>query len=133
MVGRVALALIIGSILMVSGVSADNTGFSQDEIAIRKAIESYEDTYNHGDASAAAEHWSLNGTYIGQDGELAKGPNEIRPALEKLFAEHKGIQVKAAIFDVELQSPDLAISKGFAVFHSPGGKRKKKFFSPLLS
>ena len=132
MVGRVALALIIGSILMVSGVSAANTGLTPDEIAIRKAIESYEDTYNHGDASAAAEHWSLNGTYIGQDGELAKGPNEIRPALEKLFAEHKGIQVKAAIFDVELQSPDLAISKGLAVFHSPGEKKEEVLFTATL-
>jgi uncharacterized protein (TIGR02246 family) len=131
-VGRVALALIIGSILMVSGVSAENTGLSQDEIAIRKAIESYEDTYNHGDASAAAEHWSLDGTYIGQDGELAKGPNEIRPALEKLFAEQKGIQVKAAIFRVELQSPDLAISKGFAVFHSPKEKKEEVLFTATL-
>jgi uncharacterized protein (TIGR02246 family) len=131
-VGRVALALIIGSILMVSGVSAENTGLSQDEIAIRKAIESYEDTYNHGDASAAAEHWSLDGTYIGQDGKLAKGRNEIRPALEKLFAEHKGIQVKAALFDVELQSPDLAISKGLAVFHSPGEEKEEVLFTATL-
>jgi len=131
-VGRVALALMIGSILMVSGVSAENTGLTPDEIAIRKAIESYEDTYNHGDASAAAEHWSLEGTYIGQDGKLAKGPNEIRPALGKLFAEHKGIQVKAALFDVELKSPDLAISKGLAVFQSPGEENEEVLFTATL-
>ena len=129
MVGRVALALIISSILMVSGVSAENTGLSQDEIAIRKAIESYEDTYNRGDASAAASHWSRDGSYIGQDGESAKGPDEIRPALEKLFAENKGIQVKVALFDVQLQSPDLAISKGFAVFHSPGEENEEVLFT----
>ena len=133
MVGRVALGVIICSIIMVSGVSAEKTDLSQDEIAIRKAIESYVDSYNRGDASAAASHWSRDGSYLGRDGECAKGPDEIRPALEKLFAEHKGIQVKAALFDVQLPSPDRAISKGFAVFHSPEGKRTKKFFSPPLS
>lgn len=129
MVGRVALALIIGSIILVSGVSAENTGFTQDEIAIRKAIESYEDTYNRGDASAAAAHWSLGGLYIGLDGERYKGPDQIRPALEKLFAEHKGIQVKVALFDVQLQSPNLAISKGFAVFHRTGEENEEVLFT----
>ncbi|MFH0959585.1 MAG: SgcJ/EcaC family oxidoreductase [Pseudomonadota bacterium] len=125
MVGRVLLALIIGSIILVSGVSAESTDFSQDKTAIRKAVESYVDTYNRGDASATAAHWSLDGSYIGQDGESAKGPNEIRPALEKLFAEHKGIQVKVALFDVQLQPPDVAISKGFAVFHRPGEENEE--------
>ena len=128
MVGRVALGLIISSILMVSGVSAENTGFSPDEIAIRKAIESYEDTYNRGDASAAASHWSRDGSYLGQTGKLAKGPDKIRPALEKLFAEHKGIQVKAALFDVQLQSPDRAIAKGFAVFQQSRGRERGSSF-----
>ncbi len=129
MVGRVALALIIGLILLVSSVGAENTDFSQDEIAIRKAIESYEDTYNRGDASAAAAHWSLAGTYIGQNGESAKGPDEIRPALEKLFVEHKGIQVKVALFDVQLQSPDLGISKGFALFRRTGEENEEVLFT----
>lgn len=61
MVGRVALAVIMCSIIMVSGVSAEKTALSQDEIAIRKAIESYEDSYNRGDASTAAAHWSRDG------------------------------------------------------------------------
>lgn len=129
MVGRVALAMIIGSIILVSGVSAENTGFTQDEIAIRKAIESYGDSYNRGDASAAGAHWSLNGLYIGQDGERSKGPDQIRHALEKLFVKHKGIQVKVAVFDVQLQSPDLAISKGFAVFQRPGEDNEEVLFT----
>ncbi len=132
MVGRVALAVMMCSIIMVSGVSAEKTDLSQDEIAIREVIESYEDSYNRGDASTAAAHWSRDGSYIGQDGERAKGPDEIRLALEKLFAEHKGIQVKAALFDVELPSPDLAISKGFAVFHSPGEDNEEVLFTATL-
>ena len=132
MVGRVALAVIMCSIIMVSGVSADKTALSQDEIAIRKAIESYEDSYNRGDASTAAAYWSRDGSYIGRDGERAKGPDEIRPLLEKLFSEHKGIQVTVALFDVQLQSPDLAISKGFAGFRSPGEDDEEVLFTATL-
>src|SRR5512139_3352766 len=84
---RVALSLIISSILLVSGVSAENPGLSQDEMAIRKAIESYVDAFNRGDAAAAASHWSGDGTYLTQTGETAKGPAKIRSALEKFFAD----------------------------------------------
>ncbi len=117
--GKVALGLIISSILMVSGVTAENTGPNQDDIAVRKAIESYVETYNRGDASAAAAHWSRDGSYLTQTGEYAKGQDKIRAALEKFFTENKGIQVKVAVFDVQPQSAGRAIAKGFAAFHRP--------------
>jgi len=129
MVVRVALGLIVSSILMVSGVSAENTGLSKDEIAIRKAIEFYVETYNRGDASAAASHWSRQGSYLTQTGEHAKGPEKIKPALEKFFAENKGIQVKVAVFDVQLQSAGRAIAKGFAVFQRPGEENEEVLFT----
>jgi uncharacterized protein (TIGR02246 family) len=129
MVGKVALGLIISSILMAYGVTAENTGLSQDEIAVRKAIESYVETYNRGDASAAAAHWSRDGSYRTQTGEYAKGPDKIRSALEKFLAENKGIQVKAAIFDVQRQSADRALAKGFAVFHRPDEENDEVLFT----
>jgi uncharacterized protein (TIGR02246 family) len=129
---RVALGLVISSILMVSGVSAEKTGLSQDEIAIRKTIESYVETYNRGDASAAASHWSRQGSYLTQTGEYAKGPDKIRPALEKFFAENKGIQVKVALFDVQRQSEDRAIVKGFAAFQQPGEENEEDLVTATL-
>ncbi|HMK34622.1 MAG TPA: SgcJ/EcaC family oxidoreductase [Desulfomonilaceae bacterium] len=129
MVRRIALGLIISSILMVSGVSAEKSAISQDEIAIRKAAESYVETYNRGDASAAASHWSRDGEYLTQAGEHVKGPDKIRSALEKLFSERKGIQVKAALFDVRRQSADRAIAKGFAVFQQPGEENDEVLFT----
>jgi uncharacterized protein (TIGR02246 family) len=122
---RVALGLIISFILMASGVSAEKAGPSQDETAIRKAIESYVETYNRGDAAGAASHWSRQGSYLTQTGEYAKGPDKIRPALEKFFSENKGIQVKASLFDVQLQSADRAMVKGFAAFHQPGEENEE--------
>jgi uncharacterized protein (TIGR02246 family) len=126
---RIALGLVLGSILMVSGVSAEKTGFSQDEIAIRKAIESYVEAYNRGDASAAASYWSRQGSYLTKIGESAKGPDKIRAALDKFFAENKGIQVKAAPFDVQRQSADRATALGFATFQRPGEENDEVLFT----
>jgi uncharacterized protein (TIGR02246 family) len=132
MMMRVALGLIISSILVVSGVSAENTGFSQDETAIRKAVESYVEAYNRGDAAAAASYWGQDGTYRSRTGDQAKGPDKIRPALEKFFAENKGIHVKAALFDIQPQSADRAITKGFAVFQLPGEESEEVLFTATL-
>jgi uncharacterized protein (TIGR02246 family) len=128
-VGKVVLGLIISSILLVSWASAEHAGFGQDEITIRKAIESYVDAYNRGDAAAAASHWSRDGSYQSVTGEFEKGPDKIRPALEKLFSERKGIQVKVALFSVELESPDRAIARGFAVFQRQGEENEEVLFT----
>jgi len=90
---------------------------------------SYVETYNRGDASAAASHWSREGSYLTQTGEHVKGPDKIRPAMERLFAEQKGIQVKAAVFDVRLQSSDRAIVKGFALFQRPREENEEFLFT----
>jgi uncharacterized protein (TIGR02246 family) len=116
---------------MVFRVSAD-TGPNQDETALRKAVESYVAAYNSGDASAVASHWSRNGVYRSQTGEQAKGPDKIRAALEKFFADNKGIQVKAAVFDVQIQSSDRAVVKGFAVFSRPGEENDEALFTATI-
>jgi uncharacterized protein (TIGR02246 family) len=125
---RVALILMVSSILIVSGVCAETAGPNQDETAIRKAIESYVAAYNSGDASAAASHWSRDGLYVTPTAEQAKGPDKIRPALEKFFAENKGIQVKAAVFDIQLQG-GRAIITGFAVVTRPGEDKEEILFT----
>jgi hypothetical protein len=87
------------------------------------------DAYNRGDAAAASLHWSRDGSYQSLTGEFEKGPDKIRPALEKLFSEQKGIQVKVALFSVELESSDRAISKGFAVFQRQGEENEEVLFT----
>jgi len=120
---------MISSILMVCVVSAENTGVNQDEIAIRKTIESYVEAYNNADASAAASHWSREGSYLTQTGDHAKGPDEIRPALKTFFAEHKGISAKISLFDIQRQSADRAIATGFCVFQRPGEETEEVLFT----
>ncbi len=65
--------------------------------------------------------------YRTQTGEYAKGPDKIKSALEKFFAENKGIQVKAELFDLQLESANRAIAKGLAVFGHRGRKRRSPF------
>ena len=120
MTGRIILGLIIGTIMVASGVMAENVGSSQDEMGIRKAVESYVEAFNRGDALAAASHWGRAGTYLTYTGEKVTGPDKIRPALEKFFSENKGIQAKVSLFDVQLSSADRAIAKGFATFGKTG-------------
>ncbi len=129
MVARVSLILIISSILISYGLSAEIPGLNHDEIAIRQAVESYVAAYNAANASALASHWSKNGTYLTNTGELAKGPEKIKSVLEKFFAENKGIQVKASVFDIQSESRDRAIVKGFAVFSRPGEKKEEVLFT----
>jgi uncharacterized protein (TIGR02246 family) len=128
-VSRVLLGLIISLIPLLSEASAESDRVIQAESEIRKAVESYVDAFNRGDASAAASHWSRDGVYLTQTGEQAKGPEKIRPALDKFFTENKGIQVKAAIFDIEFQSGEKATAKGFAVFQQPGEEKDEVFLT----
>ncbi|MFH0826229.1 MAG: SgcJ/EcaC family oxidoreductase [Pseudomonadota bacterium] len=132
MVVRFALGLIISSILTVSAANADNIGVNQNENAVRKTVESYVEAYNRGDASAVALYWSRDGSYRTHTGEQAKGPEKIQAALERFFAEHKGIQVKASLFDIQLQTADKALSKGFAVFRQPDGENDEVVFTAAL-
>ena len=64
MVGGIALGLIICTIMVVSGVRAENAGSGQEDMAIRKAAESSVEAYNRGGASAAASHWVKEGSYV---------------------------------------------------------------------
>jgi uncharacterized protein (TIGR02246 family) len=113
----VALILAMGSF----AASADVQKPLGDELAIRKALESYVDAFNRGDATAAASHWSRNGEYLPPaSGERLKGPDKIRSGLEAFFAQNKDLKVKAASFDIRLQSANRAVEKGIAVFERPG-------------
>ena len=60
--------------------------------------------------------------YRTQTGEYAKGPDKIKSALEKFFAENKGIQVKAALFDLQLESANRANSQRACSVQSSWGR-----------
>jgi uncharacterized protein (TIGR02246 family) len=118
-VGKITLCLIVGMVLLVSGVCTGDTNTGSDENAIRKAVQSYVEAFNRADAKAAALHWAKEGTYRSQSDEPVKGVQKIQPALEKFFKENKDLQVRVELFDVQPKSAKEAIVKGFAVFQRP--------------
>lgn len=124
-----ALIVALGSM----AASADTQKPVADELAIRKALESYVDAFNRGDAAAAASHWSRDGEYVApSSGKRLKGPDKIRPGLEAFFAENKGLKVKAASFDIQLQSANRAVEKGVAVFERPDEPEEQFLYTAAL-
>jgi uncharacterized protein (TIGR02246 family) len=125
----VALILVVGSF----AASADVEKPLGDEMAIRKALESYVEAFNRGDAAAAASHWSKDGEYVApSSGDRLKGPDKIRQGLEAFFAQNKGLKVKAASFDIQLQSADRAMEKGVAVFQRQGEPEEEVLYTAAL-
>jgi uncharacterized protein (TIGR02246 family) len=112
----------MGIVLLLSGIclAAGSPKPQADEAAIRKAVESYSEAYNRGDAGAMAFLWSREGEYVTPSGERSKGPDKIRAALETFFAKNKGIQAKVANLDVQFPAAGRAVSKGLAVVQLPG-------------
>jgi uncharacterized protein (TIGR02246 family) len=125
----VLLILALGSLAALADVQKP----LRDELAIQKALESYVDAFNRGDAAAAASCWSRDGEYAApSSGQRLKGPDKIRSGLEAFFEKNKGIQVKAASFDIQLKSADRAVEKGFAVFQRPGEPKEEVLYTAAL-
>ncbi len=129
--GRLALSL--GVILWLSGlcIAADKTSPMDSLASVRKAIDSYVEAYNRGDAGAVASHWGRQGEYVSTAGERLKGPDKIKPALEDFFAQNQGIQMKVAVFDVQEQPADRSTSRGIAVVGRKGGEPEEIMFTAV--
>lgn len=128
------LACGLGAILLLSGLcfAADSPGTPADEAAIRKAVESYVEAYNRGDAAAMASLWSKEGEYVAPGGERFKGPDKIKAALEAFFAQNKGIQAKVALLDVQFPAADRAVGKGVAVVQRAGREADEIMYTAAL-
>lgn len=120
-----------GLILVLAGLAAaaDDVRRQEDEAAIRKAVQSYADAYNRGDAAAVAAHWSRDGAYVADSGERFKGPDKMRPALERFLSENKGIRMTVAVFDVQVQASAGAVAKGIATLSRQRGEPDELLFT----
>jgi uncharacterized protein (TIGR02246 family) len=88
---------------------------SPDEVAIRKAIASYVDAFNRGDAAAVANHFSETGTYIDPiSGEREIGREAITKALTERFALGNKPKLSVKIDSVRLLDGSVAIEEGTA-------------------
>ena len=83
------MALIVLSSVAVAAQPADQR--AGDEAAIRKAVASYVEAFNRGDAKGVARHWSAEGAYVSPAGQRTQGREAIQEEFEAYFAEYASI------------------------------------------
>jgi uncharacterized protein (TIGR02246 family) len=102
------------------------------EQAIRKAVASYVDAYNKGDAKALAELWTDGAVYANPlTGEQTIGRDAIEKLFAGVFAGDKGTQLKAATSEVRFVSPLVAIETGIATVTDPSGLSQTSEYSAV--
>jgi uncharacterized protein (TIGR02246 family) len=92
---------------------------SDDRAAIQKAVRSFVDAFEKGDAKAVAAHWTENGEYISDDGTTLRG----RAAIEKDYTRNFGarktkIKIDIEVDSVRFPSKDTAIEEGHFRVHA---------------
>lgn len=87
---------------------------NEDEAAIRKAIDSYVEKFNRGDAKAVAEHWSEGGEFSTPSGEFWKGRKQLEAGFTKYFTENSGVKIELPETSISLLSPRVAVETGLA-------------------
>jgi len=110
------LLFVISSAVFVVGqqATAAQPPPNADEVAIRKAIDSYVAAFNQGDAEVVASHWSEKGEWITPDGERVSGRNAIHAAMESYFKEGKGAKIEVIEPNVRFLAPTVAVEEGHA-------------------
>jgi uncharacterized protein (TIGR02246 family) len=114
---------LISAIVLVSfSISAaEGTGtYSDDEQAIRAAVESYVKAFNRGDSKAIADHWSDDAVYVVPSGDSVVGRDNIRDAFKDYFSKNKGVKLEASPSSISVESPDRAVEVGITAVTYPG-------------
>ncbi len=102
---------------MKDGASADAQASEAavgEDAAIRKAIESYVEAFNRGDAQGLAHHWAPSGELTTPEGTTLKGHEQLENAFMEYFADSKNAVLELENTTVEVVSPSVAVESGLA-------------------
>ena len=113
--------------LLVLGGLALDTLWGQDdapppgaEVAIRKTVEAYVQSFNKHDAKALADLWSPDAVYTNRlTGEQAVGRAAIAEQFTALFKEQPELKLDVDLESVQLLSPNAAVEHGTAKLLAP--------------
>jgi uncharacterized protein (TIGR02246 family) len=107
-----AAATLLGSLLLVSGLRADQAA---DEATIRANAAKYVESYNRRDSKTMASMWSPDAIYTDEStGERAVGRAAIQKQLDHTFAGAEDAKLKINIDSIDFISPNVAVEKGSA-------------------
>ena len=111
------LAVFILGVSFAVLIGGCRGGGPQDEGAIRKQIEQYQEAWNNHDATALAAHFDLDGDQILPGRPIVSG----RADLEKRWREHfsgmaQGRRITLTVDSIRFLKPDVAIINTSAEF-----------------
>jgi len=110
---RVMLTVAMLAWSLASAIGAEADRQAADEVAIRKAVESYVAAFNQGDAKALAAMWSPEAVYTNPlSGEQVVGRAEIEKQFAAIFADPKGAKLEAKTNSLQFVSPSVGIERG---------------------
>jgi uncharacterized protein (TIGR02246 family) len=105
---------------------------AEDELAIRKMVESYTSAFNKRDAKAVAAHWLPEAVYVDSD---TRKQIVGRQAIEKHFAlefkDIKNAKLAVNVESIRFISPHVAVEQGRATVTEPGKEPSKARYSAV--
>jgi uncharacterized protein (TIGR02246 family) len=98
---------------------------SPDEAAIRKAIDSYVEAFNKGDAAAMAAHFAEQGSYVDPlSGERLVGRDAIAKMFATIFAAGVKPKLSVTVDSLRLLNDNTAVEEGTAVVETADGDQE---------
>jgi uncharacterized protein (TIGR02246 family) len=102
------------------GQAGEDKERDADGEAIRKAAREFGDAFAKGDAKSLASHWTPQGEYEDERGEVLRGQADIEKAYAELFKDKSQGTIEIDVRSIRFPSRDSAIEEGF-LRHTPSG------------
>jgi uncharacterized protein (TIGR02246 family) len=88
------------------------TDKAKEGTALQKRAEAFVETFNKGDAKAAAAFFVADGDMVDVEGHHLKGRKAIEESYKQFFADSKGAKLYVTITSLRIAKPDLALEDG---------------------
>ncbi len=115
-----------------SAIADEGNRETENEAAIRKAVEAYVVAFNNGDAKALAALWAPEAVYTNPiSGEEVVGRASIEKQFTAIFTEAKGAKLEATTVSIGFVSPNVAVEQGTAKVISPNQEPEESKYSAV--
>jgi uncharacterized protein (TIGR02246 family) len=104
---------------------------SEDEAAIRKALEAYSAAFAKGDTAAVLAFWTADAEFTDDNGKVYRGRDALAPLFNKTLPSFKGYKVTSKVTSVSFIKPDVALVDGEQTFTPPQGESDVSGFTSV--
>lgn len=111
---RMILVLVGVGFGFASVIAAEPAEKGEDEAAIRRAVESYVEAFNGGDAAAVGSLWSEDASFSTPSGRVFQGRKAIQEGFGAFFKENPGAKVEVEIASIRVEPSGTAVEEGTA-------------------